>query len=183
MDTIKATLFEDPTYIYISLAFAELALAALWYERRTRTWLRALLVPPLLAAGVVALAALVETDREQILRAVDEMARDAEAGKVDAFERWLDDQFTGAYGAKAKAIDNARAEIRRYQIKEVAVMKKLTLDIAEDRARLRLSTIITFRDIGDKIPLMWDVRWVRREPGWRVLEVDQPRMGMDLRDR
>ena len=182
METIKATLFEDPTYLYVALVFAELALAALWYERRTRGWLLSLAIPPLLAAGAFGLSELVETDREQILRGLDEIAADVEAGRVDALETWLDEQFTGHFGSKKKAVETARAEIARHAVKGVTILKKLTLDIEGNRARLHMTTIVQLKELDNKVPLTWDVRWIRRGDHWRVLEADKPQFRLDLRN-
>ena len=53
-------LFEDPLYVYVALALAELVLAAVWYEKRKSAeggasaakFAPLLLVPPVLAVGV-----------------------------------------------------------------------------------------------------------------------------------
>ncbi|HOD83362.1 MAG: hypothetical protein BWX88_02911 [Planctomycetes bacterium ADurb.Bin126] len=181
METIKSTLFEDPMYLYVALVFAELALGALWYERRTRRWLVSLAIPPLLAVGAYALSELVETDREQILRAVDEIAADVQAGRVDALQQWIDDQFAGHFGSKKEAIETARAEIARHPLKDVTVLKGLSLEIVGGRARLHMTTVIQLREIENKMPLIWDIRWIARGDHWRVLEADKPRIGLDLR--
>jgi hypothetical protein len=178
---ITSTLLEDPTYLYVALVFVELALGALWYERRARRWLVSLAIPPLLAVGAFALSELVETDREQILRGADEIAADIQAGRVDALQQWLDDKFTGPFGSKNEAIQTARAEIARHRLKDVTILKGLTLDVAGNQARLHMTTVIQLQENEGKVPLMWDIHWIQRGDDWRILEADRPRFGLDLR--
>ena len=80
MNTITTALFEDPIWIYIALAAAMAALVALWRVWPGRRMAIALLVPPALAAAVIAVSTAVVTDRERLTAAARAIAADVRAG-------------------------------------------------------------------------------------------------------
>lgn len=177
MEGLQRAFFEDPLYLYITLGFAELVLAAVWHETRARRWSSALAVPPLLAVAVWALATWVVTDREQIIRAAERIARDAEAGSVAAAEELLDDDYRGWMGAKAGLLEAGRAALRMYRIKKVG-FTRVEVTVEGTEATLHLGTIITL--VEGKVGLAWNVRWVKRPSGWRIIGVDEPESKVEL---
>ena len=182
MESLTEALYEDPLYIYVCLVFAELVLAALWHERRTRRWAVALLAGPLLAAAVFLIERAVVTDREQIIQTIRQIARDVESGSVEKLRGHLDDDFTGDFGTKDHAIRAAEKAIRTYHVKCVRVGKP-DVKVAGDRATMRLATIIEFSGGGfsGQSSLLWDLGWVKHgEDTWRIYKVTGPKQGLPL---
>lgn len=181
MESLRHALFEDPTYVYVSLGLAELALAAVWHSRRGARWLAALLVPIVLAAGVFVTERLVVTDREQIFAAMKEIADGIADRDFAAVAGWIDEDLTGYYAGKAQAVAAGRRAAERYDVRSVGYLNP-RLAIDGGRARLRVTTVVSLRAAGDasRTVLTWDIRWVKREQGWRIREVGRPKLGADL---
>ncbi|MCJ7543682.1 MAG: hypothetical protein MUP47_03790 [Phycisphaerae bacterium] len=177
MEGPERAFLEDPLYVYIALGFAELVLAVIWHETRARRWSSALVVPPLLAVAVWALATWAVTDREQIIRATERIARDAEAGSVAAAEEFLDDDYRGFGESKAGLLEAGRATLKAYPIKKVG-FTRVEVTVEDTEATMHLSTIITL--VEGKVGLAWDVRWVKRPAGWRIVSADEPTSKVEL---
>ncbi|MFP3937434.1 MAG: hypothetical protein ACLFVW_03760 [Phycisphaerae bacterium] len=182
MDGIKTALFEEPFYIYVALGFAELVLLAVWYERRTPRWAMSLLAPVVLAGAVFLVEAVVETDREQITRALGEIAADAGAGRTDAGERYLADDYKGFGGSKQQIISRADSVIKRFNVRDVNFVN-LQVELRNSTARTTFSSVISLgasSDPGRRVSMVWDIRWEKRGDEWRIVDMDRPRMGMEL---
>jgi hypothetical protein len=176
METIRANFFEDPLYVYIALAFVELVLVAIWYERRTRAWAMWLLSPAVAGGLVLAVSTLVVTDREQILAAAGRIARDLEAGSLAAAGEYLDEGYRGLGGDKQGALAAGRAAIQAYRIQSIR-FTRMNVEVTSRQARMHAATIIELvsREWGSGgAALVWDVRWVKRKDGWRIVDVQEP---------
>jgi len=181
MESLKESLFEDPFYLYVTLAFVELALVGLWHARRTRRRLIWLAGPVLLAAGVFVTEKLVVTDREQIRRAMIQIARHVEAADLDALREYLDEDLTGAYGDRDQAVQAGRRILKIYRVKSVRYLNP-RLTIGDDRAEVRVTTVVDFESTGSagRTALKWRFGWRKRGERWRIREVDRPERGVDL---
>jgi len=186
MDTIKSVLFENPTYLLIALAAAEVVLGFLWWDRRAerngRTYLYALAVPPVLAAALLLAAALVVTDRERITQAAKEIAADVTQGRRDALERYLDDNFVcrfeGGHVNRQMVLTLVEAQKRVYAIGEIEI-SSVTVDFDDaNYATMRVTTHMTGRDrdLGANFTgrVLFTVKWIKRNDGWKVLECEEP---------
>ncbi|HAU37339.1 MAG TPA: hypothetical protein DCX07_06430 [Phycisphaerales bacterium] len=176
-------LSDQPIVAYVALAFAELALAAVWYERRSRKIAWLLLAPPLLAAGVFAVSVLVTTDRQQIVHACREMARDVVANRADSLNTYLTDDFLGVYhGArldKPGAMAMALGEKTRFRVKEITV-NDWEIGITGDQATVTVETEMRLETAelgGAAMKVFFYLNWVRRPEGWRLRSADEPRIG------
>jgi hypothetical protein len=178
MDSLRQLFFEDPLYVYITLAFAELALVVIWHETRNRRWLVALAGPPILAGIVLLVATLVVTDREQIIQATHTIARDAEAGDIAAAGTYLDDKYSGLGVNKPGVVAIGKTFLMKYRVTHVG-FTRLTVEVYGDHAAMHAATLITFGDEG-KAAIVWDVQWVKRPAGWRILEVAEPQQKLEL---
>jgi hypothetical protein len=178
MESLGRLFFEDPLYVYITLAFAELVAGAIWHERRSRQWLKALAVPPILAGIVLAVSTLVVTDREQIIQATERIARNVEAGNVAAAEVYLDDDYDGLGFSKAGVLAVGKEVLKNYRVKRVG-FTRFTVEVTGADAAVRLDTLITL-DNGVRTTLVWDVRWIKRPGGWRILHVAEPQTRPEL---
>jgi len=178
MDAIRGMLFENPLYVYILLGIAEAVLGYLYVQRRDRRYRFALLAPVLLAGAVFLVEQLVVTDRERIIAASREIARDLEAGRLDALQRRLDDGFAGYYRSKDHALAEAQQAIERYALK-VVQLRNFDVTVHEGAATMLVTTVVEAGrgDLpGRRIPLNWTIRWVRRPAddgnAWRIREAE-----------
>jgi hypothetical protein len=182
MEALRRTFLEDPLYVYVALVFAELVLAAIWYERRSRRWAMLLLAPVVAAGAVFAVSKLVVTDREQILAAAARIARDLEARSVAAAQEYLDDNYRGLGGDKQGALAVGRTAIRTYHIRSIR-FTRMDVEVASRQARMHAATIIelTTHQFGSGgAALVWEVRWIKRQAGWRIIEVQEPQQRLEL---
>ena len=176
MDTLKQWFLEDPTYVYIALAVVELILAAAWYYRRSGQYGWALLVPVILAGGVIALDRAVETDREQIRRTVREIAAEFSQGGLDIARKCIDETYHGFGGNKAKLLGRAEDLNRQRHLKSVKI-KRCRIDVSGRRAEMEVTTVIHLSDSsagGGVMWLLWKVNWVKRPEGWRIERLSDP---------
>jgi ketosteroid isomerase-like protein len=179
---MKALFFEDPFWLYGLLLMVEGVGLAIWRRQRTRKSALRLLVPPALAALIFAMATLVVTDRERITAAVNEIAGDVTAGQTTALERYLDDDFhmtlNGQSMGKAQTVARARKVMATSHISKVKI-RRLQIEVRGDTATLRLITAIGVKrdGYGGAVPLVWNLRWIKRGKQWRILESTQPRIG------
>ena len=195
MESLRQTFFEDPLYVYIGLAIVELAIAAVWHERRSRRLAGLLAAPLVLAAGVFALEALVVTDREQLTAALKQIARAActsggNAPNVPTVAIHLDEkvrvdlpaEYGGMRLTKEQAIAAGQTVAERFTIKSVK-FTKIEIEVTNARAETRVVTILRFggTEIGEqRTSLIWNIHWAKREGGWRILRVDTPSFGLEL---
>jgi len=186
METLRETFFEDPLYVYVALGIAELVLAAVWWERRTRRAAMLLAAPLLLGAAVYLVAAAVVTDRERIIAAAREIARDVEQGRTDAVERYIDDAFRGPYEGrevdKVRAVAAVRAVRSLYGITAIS-LRRLEVQVSGGSARMHAVTWLTFQSAalgGGTASLVWDLVWIKRNGQWRILELERVQQKAEL---
>lgn len=186
MQIITRTLFEQPLGFLAIMLVAEIVLAAIWRERRTRGTARLLIVPAALAALVGVLSVLVVTDREQIRHACERIAADLSAGKTDGLQIYLDDDATidlGPYGGiglnKQMTILAAKGAVSRWNIRQIAITQ-FHVEFGH-RAIVDLTTVMTIEspDVGRRrTPLTWRTRWLKRPAGWRIVSVSPPEQAL-----
>lgn len=115
-------LFEGRTSIYVVLAALVVFLLLVWWQTRKRGWLIGVAV----AFGLVGLYALldraVETDREQIVRKVNEMAAAVNARDLEALFANISDDFRSPRGRSKEELRN---HIKGYL--EGGIVKKATV--------------------------------------------------------
>lgn len=182
MPAMKATFFEDPAYVYAALVVAEFVLVVVWLSRRNRRWATMLVVPLILGGAVFGLERLVVTDREELVAAAGQIAQDFEAASTAAAERYLDDDLRGSFRSKRAALAAGRLAIERYGLAGVR-FTKLEVRVSGLQATMHASTIILFNrsDIGPgRVSLIWDVHWIKRPQGWRIIEVKKPVQGLEF---
>ena len=172
MDSLKRTLFEDPFTIYLVLVLVEVVLAGAWYGRRRKVLLMWMLAPALLAGGTWWLERTVVTDREEILAALDEIARAVERGDVVALAEFLDDDYRGWGARKAGAVAMAKAATLKWNVREVTYGPAPQIELhGSDRADSLVRMTVRYTTTGEGLaswPLGWRVEWVRRSGGWKV---------------
>jgi len=184
---MSEALFENPTYIYLSLGFAVLVLAAVWYERRSKGLIWAMAIPVVLGLCVVVVAHLVVTDREQIAAAARGIAEAAESRNFQEIPQHIDDSFRmdfSPYGVgvltKEDITRRVSGEVSSYGVVKV-VIGKTGIAVTGRKASMHIQIMIHYGgESGYKVPFIWDVAWIKRDDGWKVLEVTSVKQAMEL---
>ncbi len=178
VDTIRTALFEDPIWIYVVLALLEAAALTAWRARPGALTSGALVVPVALAAVVFLVSAKVVTDREQIINASQAIAEDVQGHSADVLAGYLDDEYRGFAGPKLQAVARCRSEIARFMPRVVSC-RRLEVELTGREARLQATTVIVpDRSVGGHggpFVLKWDIRWIKRSEGWRIIWASTPR--------
>jgi len=154
MDALQEIFLEGPLGVYLALIFAEVVLAGWWYESRRGGAKLAMLVPPILAVMVLGVSTLIVTDRQEILRAAKTIARQAEAGRLEALEQVYRVRFT-----------------------------RLQVQVEGGEAAMHAATVVEFGDArfgSGRTGVIFEVRWIRRPGGWRIIHVRPPRLGVEV---
>ena len=176
MDSLREALFEGQPYLYVSLLVAELILAAIWYERRSRRWALAL-IAPLALCGVALMAdAFVDTDTEQIISAIRRIADDIEAGSAESAQEYIDEEYGGFKGGRAAAVAFCKIAVKTYGIKTVR-LKGMEVEILGRRATLHMTTSVSFDHSqfgAGRTSLAWNISWIKRPIGWRIYRAQTP---------
>jgi hypothetical protein len=177
MDALQQELFERPFWIYIALAVVELALISMWFHRRHRPLLLWMLVPVALAGVVTLMAAIVETDREEIQRITGEIAEAISANEPGRIVPYLDEQFTadiepGLVLTRDSVERAARDILAEYKVEKVNI-GRVDLTIEDGRASMEVNTKIFFSE--GMYPVTWNIVWIKHPDGWRIRRVGPPR--------
>ncbi|MFP4053592.1 MAG: nuclear transport factor 2 family protein [Phycisphaerae bacterium] len=186
MEWLTRTFFESPTLLYALLVMVEGGLLARWVLRRGRRNALALLVPIAVGLGLFALERVVQTDREKILAAAEEIASAAsgEADLADVLDQRLrrSDEFRAAVGPmpveRDEIIEMARTRLHRADVREVRVQRP-EVTVEGDRAKMNVATVIFFGE-DRRDALIWDLVWIREEGRWRILTISPPKRGVKL---
>ncbi|RPI59393.1 MAG: nuclear transport factor 2 family protein [Planctomycetaceae bacterium] len=184
METLKELFFESPLYVYITLALVELAVAAVWFERRSPKVARWMVVPVLLAGAVFAVERMVVTDREQIVSITEQIARDMEAGDVDAAMTHVDDDFIADFVPLGNVIGKDAAKRAAAAVGKLTLAQhkpsKITLsdykvDFKGNSAVMTVRSVMWFTTGEAKdftTSLRWTLHWVKKGDEWLINEAE-----------
>ena len=182
METIKTALFEDPFSVYLVLALAAAAIIVLWRTGgRSGGWLAArLLVVAAFAGGVFAIERLVVTDREQIQLALRDIAVSVPAGRIDHAMTYLDEKYRGWGEFKPGVVLAVKLAVAKYQIQEIRLIGKPPIKVAGKLAECKISAIVlySFEGTPSKYPMAWNVKWIKRQEGWRIEDAETTTNGV-----
>ncbi|MHC4981907.1 MAG: hypothetical protein ACYTF6_01910 [Planctomycetota bacterium] len=174
MATVRRALFEGSPYLYVVLVLAEIVLTIRWRQLKTRVSALVLAVPVAAAACVFALDYLVVTDREQIIAVCEEMARDVEAGSVNAAEKYLDESFNGDFGNKRMVLAEVRRLITRYKPRRIR-LKSMQVTVAGRRAEMFVIVVaepgagmLAGGPVSQSLRLHWVKLEVENRRMWRI---------------
>ncbi len=172
---MKELLFEDPLWLYVALAAAEMILLAVFLRRRTRPLAIALAVPVALALAVLATDMLVVTDRERIDAALSDLAAKLEKRDLQGVSTYLADDFGGDYIDREAAVKAAEAALKTYRIDSIRT-RNVRIEMLDAQAKVHLLTAIHFNsDAGPAAyTLEWTLFWAKRNGEWRIFSVKAP---------
>lgn len=175
-------IFEDPLYLYIVLGLAELVLAVLWRERRTPSFAKAMLIPPILVLMVAGADYLVQTDREQLQESMVEIKTAIENNQISRIPSYLDDDFEAAiFGqtiTKPMVVLFGQTQMEKREIDKINLYN-LKIEFLGQRAKMHFTTIVTYGG-NQRTGLIWDLEWLKRPEGWKMLRVREPKTGFEL---
>lgn len=180
---MKSLLFEDPFWLYGFLLLAGIVLVVRWYRTRERRHALWVLAPAGLGVLVFALATLVVTDREKIQAATREIVSHVQGRRAEAIAPYLDQEFRATFQGRgmdpAQAMAQLREALARGGVGEV-VIKESEVEVKGPEAHQRLFTLIELRGgLGQgRLPVHWQIHWVRSGGRWRIYEVAEPRIGL-----
>ncbi len=176
---MKALLFEDPFWLYGMLAVAAAVLLWRWWRTRRRAHGLWAGLPLALGLGVFAVSTLVVTDREEIQAATRAIVDAVADGRTGPLQTYLDRDFRATLGGRTFDRDSALRRVRealdRGEVKKVEIAKN-EVQVQETDAFQRLLTHIRHRQ--GRLPVLWQVHWIRTEQGWRIYDVKEPRIGV-----
>ena len=171
MDEAKRMLFEDPTWIYVALAGSFVVLLVVWKFMASRRAVWLLAVPVALAVAVFLVSWLVETDREQILRSIDEIADHANEQRYERIGDYLDSQFTLrdlTVPGVAEAVKYAGQRARGHGFRTVRVTDA-AVDVQGRFASADVQTLVETQ--GGSVPIRWQLTWVKIDDRWLIRAV------------
>ena len=153
------------------LVVMQLALIAVWSNRRTRSARRIMLAGLALCILLPAIQHLVVTDRERIEGVCHRLVRLTESGNVDGIAACIDPDFETDGVSRARFVDAVRHTLTRVQILD-ASLHNVRIETTADAAEARFS--VTCKVVGESqmhygVLSAWTVRLVRDGQTWRVI--------------
>ena len=169
--------FENPVPLYVAACFSEIMLVVLWYRRRKQAL--TLLLPPAFCALLAIIAASVETDRERIIIITEEIVEYGNRHDMTSAATYLDEDFDYRGKNREEAIQRAEEGFEIYKINSITITA-IRVEVEGDHAEARINTMMKMDDSEfgrESIPVLWNVQWIKRPQGWRILKVEQPAAG------
>ncbi len=175
MDAIRSHLFENPLYLYITLAVVELAAAGVWYSRRDRKSALALLPAPVLAVAIGLTAWLVRTDREEIAAVIQAVGAAVERRDLAAVGEHVDANCRSPGSGrtvigKDELMAIARAALARWTVTEIR-LRNIETELAGANATTLIDSRVFARSdrFGQQVrDIGWQLQWARRPAGWKI---------------
>jgi len=169
MDTLKWFFFESTLALGGCLAVVLFVLLVYW--RRTLRP-RPLLIGLAVGAVLLAVQALVVTQREHAVRIMDGVERDVVASQPHNLGRYLSDHFrieeTG--WDKQRFLDRVREYMTRVEIRTLTRQRLEVEESSADRFQISVSYLasISTRDIAAPVLSRWLIVFVREGGPWRI---------------
>ncbi len=176
---LKNLLFESPYWIVAPLLIATLVVAWLFIQRRGRKTLILLLALPLVAIGLVVLATIVQTDREQVRASWGRVEQAAAAGTTPAVMAEISPAFSAGGIDRADLETNLQRAAERADLTALRfVLLSVQVDDDDDRSA---SAIVMATYSTQRSPLIagpssnftsrWQVDYRKDGDGqWRIAD-------------
>lgn len=174
-------LFENPLWLYVALAAAELVLGIRWVRVRTRGAAVALAVPAALALAVMTADMLVVTDREKIQAAMKEIAVRLDHRDVAGVGQYLADDFGGHYVTKDGALRAAQEALKTYNVRNIRASHG-EVEMLDTQAKVIVRTTFDFDSEFGKgsYTLKWRLLWAKRDGQWLIINAEPPQEAQGL---
>jgi len=182
---LRELFFEDPFWIYVMLVAIELFLLIYWWRSSDNSKAKWLLIPILAGGLVFAVEALVETEREKLIKAVGTIAADVRNERLDVLESMISEDFKGNFRGrsldKEESMELARESMNSHGVTGLEI-KNIDVKIEEDgrRASMVVVTRLSLRYLGPRgsLLLRWTLLWEKIEGHWYIVYGETPKMGL-----
>ncbi len=177
--TIQALFLEQPLLLVPLLVVVQLVLIGVWSKRRTlltrRLMLGGLVVFPLL----LALQALVATDRERLEARCQAMSRAVQSGDLEALADHVSESFAAEGAREGTPIDKAgliallQRVLHTYSVEE-ARLSRFEFQVTGDRATVSFTAscrLITPNEVIPHFPSQWELDFVLSEQQWLATDI------------
>jgi hypothetical protein len=179
IDLLRYLFFESAVLLVMLLAAALAVVVAMYRRRPTAGRRRAIWISIALAAALLWIQHVVQTDRERIQAAVWAMAMAVDAGEVDTLSTYLAPEFEDHGLDKPAWLTDLRDRLQRWQIDDAKV-NGFSINVDTDRATACFSAYCTWRgtgQTGQSIGSSWKLGFVRRPDGWKLVRVVEAKFG------
>lgn len=177
MDTIRHVVLESPLQLLALAVLIEAVLATCWWFRPGRITSWAVVVGLLLAAVLLIVQHLVVTDRERIDQILEDLALAVDCEDIETLAAALDDGYRADDMDKDRFLERVADAFERADIDEVKIVDK-QISVEGDGAvvHLRAHGRIRSPDWPYEYNMSsWEVRFIRRDGDWWVIEVRRGR--------
>lgn len=172
-----SSVFESPWLLLTISAVLLAAAGGVWQSRGRRgAWVFA--VPILMGAAAIGADVLVQTDAEQIGAVLNACRRAALAGRADALEPFLADDYRDpVHATKAELVEAAEEIFRRAGLERVVQRgHKLRIDGDTARSRVRYRVHLdpqrsAYAAGGGLFFVVFEIDWRRQGGRWRIQRV------------
>ena len=161
---------EEPIYIIILGVVLMLFLGYALMQTGYRALFHALLAVAALTVGLLILEQVVQTDKEQVEAALEEMARDVEANDHEAI-------FAHIYSGAPELLKRAKREVLQYTFEDVDIKNNVEIQFVEgERPRKALVSFNVVVDVDymgmhhRRAPSFIEVTLIMEDGKWRVAE-------------
>lgn len=174
------TLFLESLVLLIMAEVAAVAIVLAVYRRRSPSRSRLPLVVALaICALLIGIQSYVQTDREQIESAVEQMARAIDEGDVPTLGEHLDRDFQDRNLDKAAWLQDVRQRLQRWRIDEARV-GRFSTEVQGDTATVVFAASCDWRGPGESqsaVNSTWKLGFIHRDDGWKLQRVLSAKFG------
>ncbi len=182
---MRELFFEDPFWVYVMLVAIEIFLLIFWWRSSDNSKAKWLLVPILAGGLVFAVEAMVETDREKLIKAVNSIAADVKNERLDVLESMISEDFKGEFQGrsldKEESMELAREAMNTHGVTGLEI-RNIDVKMKEDgrSASMVVVTRINLRYLGPRgsLLLRWSLLWKKIEGRWYIVYGETPRVGV-----
>jgi hypothetical protein len=166
-------LFESPLWLIPCLVVAQLVLIRIWSNRRTPGTRRAMLVGFGLFGVLVAVQALVVTDRERITAIVETLVEATKKGDLVGIAAHIAEQFEVEGYGRDEFLEGVRRILTHYHV-ENPIIRHLHITIGEGEAEARFGVIcriVTAEEMNPNTATAWTLAFAWIDGRWQVIRV------------
>lgn len=180
IDFFIRLLFESLPLLLAAEALA-IAIAVAWHRRQfTARSRRGIWITLAVCAALLALQAIVVTDREALQDMVERLASAVDEGDIGAIGDEIDASFATRGWNRQELLDRSNQTLQRWQV-DAPRVGGFQIDVQGDEATVSFRALCDIRGGGEmtqpNLFTRWKLRCVRRQDGWKVSAIQNARIG------
>jgi hypothetical protein len=179
VDTITQFLFESPMQLASVCGIVCLVLLVMWRRTGSAGRRKAFLAAAALSCLLLALQAVVVTDRERIVWLMDDLAKAVEAADIDRIEQSIDADYKDDSYDRTTFLAHVRNELTHYSVRG-ARLSAFKVSVSGNEATVSFRVVCEIRDRDGmfvSVLSRWQVDLVRRDTGWMVRSTRRLELG------